>query len=410
MTEDYPRLLSNREIEEIFEDVRTTTLQGPSKEQPRLLLFGGPQGSRKTTLLPVVAEALGFQDAVKVDGDDLFTFHPRFDELAREYGASGGFRRCGKDVTVLSDMVLDHVRSPEQRQDLVLVGPYTNQDYTLQRINEFRDAGYEVEMAHTALHTARSQLGVMHRYHQAVAPGGPGYAILPSVELQETVYSGVPKIMTEAHRRGVVEAVHAVDVDAGAIAFSVARGEPIEAIPDMLESVRDRPWTPDIRTDFQRRRAEVERTNGDHWPERLASVDRHAAPMLAIADPADASPAVRDVPQRETDLRQTEVQHGPQRAVAEPTRESQREGEQTSAERDVPGQPGREDGRSADVQRSLDLLRAKTEGRAPLPPGAGSADPPGPRGISKKNEQPVRDAGRERDDRRQQERDRGPER
>ncbi|MFH9871558.1 hypothetical protein ACH4NT_36475 [Streptomyces lydicus] len=78
------------------------------------------------------------------------------------------------------------------------------------------------------------------------------------------------------------------------------------------------------------------------------------------------------------------------------------------------GQPG-EDGRSAGVQRRLDQLRAKLEGRAPLPPVGGRegsasterAKPPAPRDAGQRG----KDTSQQRDEqRRRQDRDRGPER
>ncbi|MGX1976863.1 zeta toxin family protein [Streptomyces kronopolitis] len=267
----------------MFAEARRS-LTAPSKTQPRVLIFGGPQGSRKSTLLPVVAAQLGYRDAVKLDGDDLYALHPRFDGLVQERGAIEAMNLLRADVAPVRDMVLDHVRAA--RQDIVLVGPFTGQEFTFGEIEQFRGAGYQVEMAYTSLHPALSQLGVMDRQ-----------GVMPSIELQAMVFAGVPAILEEAERLGVVEAVHLANAG-GEIAFTRTRQEADQAGPgdtairDTLHQLRYQPWTPEVREDFQRRRAAVETRDGPQWPERLASVDRHAAPMLQ-PDATSATEAAR---------------------------------------------------------------------------------------------------------------------
>lgn len=279
------RRLTDSQIEEIFrEDLRPGLARHTSRDAPRLILLGGPQGSRKTSLRPLVAEQLGAPDIVFYDGDDHYTFHPHYDDLARAHGVLEAARLCGPDTNYLRAMILNEVVT--RRLDIMLIGPYTNQDYTLARLSEFRAAGYSAELAYTALHPALSQVGVMDRHRKAVADG-PGYSFLVSMELQQLVLDGVPAIMTVVEDRKLAAALHVVD--AGGIAFTKRLNEtgvwvPARPVRDVVEETRQQPWDVATRQGFVERRAAVAQPVGEspeQWGQRLARVDELAAPMLA---------------------------------------------------------------------------------------------------------------------------------
>lgn len=280
-----PRRLSDEQLDEIFrEDVQPGLARHASQETPRMVLVGGPQGSRKTTLRPLVAEQLGLTDVVYFDGDDHYAFHPHYDALAREHGVLEASRLCGPDIEVLRAKILDEVRT--RRLNVMFIGPYTHQEYTLNRVAAFRADGYGTELAYTALHQALSQVGVMDRQRHALAEG-PGYSFLVSLELQQGVFDGVPAIMTAVEERGLADALHVVDVSG--VVFSKRQGadgtwEPSRPAREVVEETRMQPWDAATRQDFLQRRAAVATPAGESpeaWGKRLARVDELAAPMLA---------------------------------------------------------------------------------------------------------------------------------
>lgn len=279
------RLLSDDEIRSVFEQDIRPTLTAPSRDTPRLLLFGGPQGSRKSTLTPLIGEQLGYQDAVRIDGDDLFDFHPAYAGLAWEHGANAAMKRCGPDILEFRARILDHVR--QHRQNLMVIGPYTNTEYTMRMLRDFRVAGYASELAYTALHPALSELGVAHRYHQAVQPGGVGYQVLPDLEVMTSVVNGVPKVMEAVKESGIPVALHLVDASGVSFTWTQeaeGRWRPHADITQTLESTRNRPWDPQVRQDFRGRREAVGGGAGDRWSERLERIDTLARPMLRPDD------------------------------------------------------------------------------------------------------------------------------
>ncbi|MGI5397791.1 zeta toxin family protein [Streptomyces sp. CA-251251] len=251
----------------------------------RAWLCSGPQGSRKTTLRPVVAEQLGLgDDVVYFDGDDHNDFHPHYDRLARQHGAPEAARLIREDNEIIRGAILSEVRT--RRLSIMFVGPYTHSEYTLGRLAEFRADGYRTDVAYTALHPALSQLAAMDR-HLAALTDGPGYSFLVSPELLERVISNVPAVVTRIEAEKAADALHVVD--AGGIAFSKRLGDdsvwaPDRPTADAVEEIRLRPWGQSVTADFLRRRERVEAApigeDPQLWAARLARVDELAAPMI----------------------------------------------------------------------------------------------------------------------------------
>lgn len=295
MSEKAPRTLTDDDARSIIREEFLPLLASDPSENPRFVVLGGPQGSRKTTLKPVVAEQLGMHGALLLEGDDLYAFHPRYEALVDELGGTfQAAKRLSADIEFMYTETLAGVR--ERRADIMVVGPYTGLDFTLARIAEFKESDYRIELAYTALHPALSQLGVMHRHMQTVESGA-GAGMLVSLELQEQIIRDTPAVMAEIERRGAADALHVVGSEG--VVFSKHLQEsgmwvPARSIAEAVEETRARPWDRDVRADFARRRATVEKGHGDDWMPRLRSVDRLAEPMLRQAVDAETQ-ASRDL-------------------------------------------------------------------------------------------------------------------
>ncbi|WP_411083428.1 zeta toxin family protein [Streptomyces sp. cmx-18-6] len=318
-----PRRLSDEQLADIFrEDVQPGLRDLLSQDSPRMVILGGPQGSRKTTLRSVVAEQLELSDALLYDGDDHFAFHPHYDRLARERGALEAARLCGPDVGVLRDAILEEVLA--RRLNVMFIGPFTDEEYTLGRVATFRDEGYGTELAYTALHPALTEVGVMDRHRWALSEG-PGYSFLVPVELQQRITEGVPAIMTVVEERRLADALHLVD--AGGIAFSKRLApdgawEPAKLVGQAVEETRSRPWAPATREDFLARRAATATPAGEsaaEWNKRLARVDALAAPMLNAPATTGQTPSIAQAARGRST---TSPASGTTRKAAQPTRGS----------------------------------------------------------------------------------------
>ncbi|WP_329468748.1 zeta toxin family protein [Streptomyces sp. NBC_01431] len=271
-------------------------LDRPAREHPRVLILGGPQGSGKSTALPLVQRQLNMTEAVRLDGDDIMALHPRFEPYARVHGGLAAARLVAPDYRILVARMLEEVR--QAKQDLVLVGPYTHPEATFERLDYFRAEGYEAEMAYMAVHPARSELGVMHRHYQAMTDG-TGYSLLIPLELQRSVIDGTPRILDAAQVRGTVRALHAVG-RSGVLASTRRQADgswtPPIAMSARVEEIRREPWNRETQARFQQDRADVAAIQAADWVERLASVDSLAVPMLTAAvDGSEPDEELRNV-------------------------------------------------------------------------------------------------------------------
>ncbi|MGW2725083.1 zeta toxin family protein [Streptomyces sp. NPDC001492] len=277
--EQRPRLLTDEELRRIFERRVRPVIDRPAQEEPRILILGGTQGSRKTTLAPLVAQQLGMNDPVIFDGDTHYAFHPRFEELAREHGAPDARKSCLADVTELRRMMKEHIR--DQRSHIVLVGPWTRFEFAATEVKFFAERGYAAEAAYTAMHPARSQLGVAHRHYRAEQTGTLHHVFTTTPDFQKQAFANVPQAIEDARQH--VRAVHVVDT--GGVAYSTVRQtdgswRPARDPREVVEEIRYRPWDAATRADFLSRRAAIEGVTETDWPERLRVIDELAAPML----------------------------------------------------------------------------------------------------------------------------------
>lgn len=243
-------VLPQKEIEEIFERSIKPLMSGPAKEQPVAVFIGGQPGAGKSTLEAQLVEAKGLRDAVRIDGDDLLLFHPRYVEHARENDRTAAM--------VCSDprwwnMTVEHVR--EQRADVVISSPLAGPEWAQERFKDFRDAGYRVETVFVAVDDARSQLGIVDRYQAMRDDQGYGRWVGP--EWHDTAYQRVLETADAIDRNRSTDAVH-VGLRGGEIVHSN------ESTPDggwrlpvptreVIERERARPWTEQEQTRFSAR-------------------------------------------------------------------------------------------------------------------------------------------------------------
>ncbi|MEU1132636.1 zeta toxin family protein [Streptomyces sp. NPDC005900] len=310
--------LPHHELRALVHEEILPALGAAPSDRPRYVVLGGPQGSRKTTLAPLVAEQLGMSQAVRLEGDDLLSFHPHHDGLVQRTGSTfEATKMIASDHEFLYLETVTQLR--KMRADVMAVGPYARADFAIPRLAEFRDAGYRTEFATTALHPALTELGVLHRHIQ-------GHGMLAPLDLQKRITALMPQTMTEIERIGAADALHVVG--ATGVTFSKDRqGDgswvPRTPIAEAIETTRSVPWSHQVRADFMRRRQEVQHGRGEGWSERLASVDRLAAPMLGTVADAAARDTTRLAALSFPDTAQRATESAPEaQTPSPPTREA----------------------------------------------------------------------------------------
>ncbi|TLQ38942.1 zeta toxin family protein [Streptomyces marianii] len=276
-----PHRLTPEQIRDLFErDVRPDLTASP-QEQPTVLFLGGEMGSGKTTARGLVAQQLGLQDAVLIEGDEYFDFHPDYHGLVREFGEiSAAMRLCRPDVEALRELTRQYAR--ENRLNVVIIGPLGLPAYVEPYITAFREADYRVELAYMATHPALCELSVVGRHFDGLRDFGV-LEILPDRHIVENVRSGVVEMLHIAEERGLADALHVITRQG--VAFSKERDardgwQPQTPIREAFEARRSQPWDQETKAFYVERRVQLESSPRTEWGDRLARTDQAAAPML----------------------------------------------------------------------------------------------------------------------------------
>ncbi|MFJ8078749.1 zeta toxin family protein [Streptomyces sp. NPDC096176] len=269
-------------IDELFMESVLPTVAGSSSETPTVLFLGGPQGSGKSSAKNVVAEQLGLRDAFQLEGDDLYDFHPHYQDLVREHDGdvSLAMKMCAKDVAVIRGLLREHLRA--EGMDAVVIGPFVGPDHIEPSIRDWNDdvRPYRVQFAYLAVHSAISQLSMVSRHHGALQPGGAGHALLPPLEFHDMGIEEVPNILENLERTGLADALHVITRDG--VVFSKERDQdgvwhPGASVREAFLEARERPWDRKTMSFFFEQRTELEMARWPEWGDRLARADAAAA-------------------------------------------------------------------------------------------------------------------------------------
>ena len=245
--------LNPEQLRHIFDTQIAPTLTGTPSDQPTLVLIGGQPGSGKTTIQSAVVALLGRDRAVPLDGDDLLDFHPDYQRLTREddLNASVLVSDAAEEWWV---MAVEHIR--RERLDVVITVPFGNADWAGDRMIDFRDAGYRVEVAFVAVHEARSLLSVVDRYQREHDTNGAGRWVKP--EHHDRSYAGVLATADRVDAERLADTVLVVRRGGDVVHSNQRTADGWERPPGIrqaIEAERARPWTAAETTDFHDRAA-----------------------------------------------------------------------------------------------------------------------------------------------------------
>ncbi|MEU6077550.1 zeta toxin family protein [Micromonospora sp. NPDC047074] len=274
--------LPAEDLRRIFEEQIKPGYTGTSRDNPTVVFIAGQPGAGKTTVESQVVRQLGREDAVAVDGDDLFLYHPAYDRLAAEDDQTVR--------TLLADaadewwmMLAEYIQ--EQRFDAVISAPLAGADWAAARFADFHQAGFRVEYVFVAVHEARSLLAILDRYQQEKDTSDVGRFVRP--EIHDRAYAAV---LATADR---LEAEHLVDA-----VYVVRRGGEIlhhnsldtagnwhepAGLRRAIEKERSRPWTDEERDHFRQRAQATAARLGEHLKPALVDAVRRAVAHRNLA-------------------------------------------------------------------------------------------------------------------------------
>jgi predicted ABC-type ATPase len=191
--------LSEEENEYIFRtDLIPDQLSHAVRQaEPILVVVGGQTGAGKTATTEMISRLLDRRGGVVNNNLDFYKgYHPRYSDLMADDDTTVG---AYTSVDGRKWMAKVHAYSIEQRYDVIMESAMTKPADFLEPIQQYRDAGYRVEVAVLAVPEALSRLGVLDRYYGEVMASGRGRVI--DSEVHDATY------------RGVLDAVGLIDRD-----------------------------------------------------------------------------------------------------------------------------------------------------------------------------------------------------
>ncbi|TQE26959.1 hypothetical protein Sipo8835_28380 [Streptomyces ipomoeae] len=160
--------LSPERHDQVYREViAPAVLVGEESARPRVIVLGGQPGSGKSS---VARALLGDREVVKISSDGIRELHPKWTELLRADDTTAGFYTHHDARAWVETAIGEAI---DRRLDVLFDTAQDDPERTRRLLNQFREAGYEVDVVFVAGGSALSRLGVLERYHtDRLAQGG----------------------------------------------------------------------------------------------------------------------------------------------------------------------------------------------------------------------------------------------
>ncbi|MFJ8162136.1 zeta toxin family protein [Streptomyces sp. NPDC096136] len=289
--------LPDAENQRIFRDhIVPDLLTGRVPQAPPTVVFLiGQPGAGKSRVSEVIAGLLdrhgGFVD---VDSDLYKPYHPAYDALlAQDDTLMAACTRA--DGRAWMARAEEYVRA--HGLHAVVQETSQNAQAVEEKMRAHRRSGARVEGLFMGVPRAMGNQGIVHRYVEQLADRGQGRLTVQAnadesydgiLELADRVDSRGLLDLAVVYRHGEARPRYSNTTDAS----GTWTGPP--ALSRALRNERTRPWTRAESAGFtatQLHLRETARTLGPEWPDRLAGIERQAAPLLHPTDARRLAPA-----------------------------------------------------------------------------------------------------------------------
>ncbi|MEW1639066.1 zeta toxin family protein [Streptomyces sp. NPDC093801] len=261
---------------------------------PTVVFLVGQPGAGKSRVTEMVAGLLdrhgGFVD---VDSDLYKPYHPAYDGLLAQDDTL--MTACTRaDGRAWMAQAEEYVRA--HGLHAIVQETSQNAQAVEEKMRAYRRSGARVEGLFMGVPRAMSNQGIVHRYFEQLADRGRGRLTVQAnadesydgiLELADRVDSRGLLDLAVVYRHGEAKPRYANTTDAS----GTWTGPP--ALGRALRNERTRPWTRAESAGFtttQLHLRETARTLGPEWPDRLATIERQAAPLLHPTDARRLAP------------------------------------------------------------------------------------------------------------------------
>ncbi|MEU4603282.1 zeta toxin family protein [Kribbella sp. NPDC023972] len=264
-------VLDAAENERIFrERIVPDELTGTPQEQPILVIVAGQPGDGKAVVTALIEGVLSRhgRQPVTISPDRYQHYWPLFRTPLDEEPTSEGY--LSTDSRRWTTKATSYARS--HRFDVVMESPLLSPGDVEQAAQEFKSAGYRVEVAILAVPEAASRLGVLDRHIRALEVYG--YGRLADPAMHDSSYHRVLDTAEAIDRPQYVDEVAVLRPDGQIIHAGNGRWQQESSAAEAVERERKRPWTAAESREFLEAVAEIRRIGRSapiEWIQREAA-------------------------------------------------------------------------------------------------------------------------------------------
>lgn len=221
--------------------------RGPSPKEPTALLLGGQPAAGKTPHLNDATRELSGKGATwVVNGDNLYAYHPRHDELIARHGSRDALELMKGESGKWIKMLL--AEAQRRQVNIVMETTMRQPDVVAKQAVEFRSNGYKVHARVLAVPEQESWISNRFRYEQMNVLGTAARLTPRSIHDQ-----GAQQLLTTIAALEKGRAVDVVDVrrrnvqDGTLYRNELVAGEwsKAPAAAQAIAAERARPWSPE---------------------------------------------------------------------------------------------------------------------------------------------------------------------
>lgn len=208
--DDMSEVLNQKEHNEILRNQIIPIMfwnKKPVEEKSKIIIVGGQAGAGKSRLMDLKYQEEN-ANIVRVDFDQLRTFHPRANELSKKYPETY-HKYTHPDTEKWKNEILKFSR--EYKYNVLYEGAMRNKEGFLEIANDFKNKGYDVNVAVLAVDKYTSFMAAYERFLKQCEYNNKdeNKIVLPSrwVEknILETQYEGVLKTIQAFEDEGVLD-------------------------------------------------------------------------------------------------------------------------------------------------------------------------------------------------------------
>lgn len=196
--------LSEEEHMELYGKIKKIwTMDKTPVDNPVAVIVGGQTGAGKTGLIIYSKKMFADGNVVVINSDEIKPFHPKSEEIAREYPGEYTWITAQESEDWTSRL-FGEVRN--EGYNIIFEVPMKNNRIADDAIVDLLNKGYTVIVRGLAVCDLESRLSILERYEEQVAKRGWGRLVLP--EHHDATYNGMPntiKYIEETGRYDILE-------------------------------------------------------------------------------------------------------------------------------------------------------------------------------------------------------------